>query len=176
MERAHFFEVQSDRITVWQRNKLTTVQKERKYPLRIGEWEKTGIALFYGHRTSTIEDWSCLSKWRKKEVCRIKAGHNGLVFSQNYMSFHKILWVRRPQNLKKPPTFFWNYLVPSRKSGRFNFFQIFVIFSEYLNFNNMKFKKMSKKAATNNMNAPSKKNFPNCPSCFCSLCQNKLLT
>ena len=55
-----------------------------------GEWEKTGIALFYGHRTSTIEDWSCLSKWRKKEVCRIKAGHNGLVFSQNYMSFHKI--------------------------------------------------------------------------------------
>ena len=39
-----------------QRNKLTTVQKERKYPLRIGEGEKTGIALFYGHRTSTIED------------------------------------------------------------------------------------------------------------------------
>ena len=41
--------------------------------------------------------------------------------------------VRRPQNLKKSPTLFWNFLQTSKQGGRY--FQICVAFSEYLNFN-----------------------------------------
>ena len=40
--------------------------------------------------------------------------------------------MRKPQNLIKFPTWFWNLLVTSKQSAIF--FQIFVAFSEYLNF------------------------------------------